>query len=183
MCFFGSLRNAFSGALPDTGFMKHDWGGLYLETNQFEGQLPAAAVSPASVEYVVAGNTRIEGSIPSALGALGTSLIAVSMPKLVMEGRIPAALARMKLANSSVVVGHGLIGPLPPIAATLRVFSAFSNKLFGHLPRLKLASQSAIVLHNNHLSCQLPRYEEVRPKFALVLLGNSFTEPYQFPAW
>eukprot|EP00971_Amphidinium_carterae_P032836 646372-Amphidinium_carterae.1 len=93
------------------------------------------------------------------------------------EGRIPASMGRLAVLNASMMLGFGLIGPLPPLPSTMYAISAFGNQLEGHLPELKLEPRSAIILHSNRFSCHLPWHERVQPAFALVLLGNSFTVP------
>eukprot|EP00971_Amphidinium_carterae_P250398 4970971-Amphidinium_carterae.1 len=79
-------RNAFTGALPEDGFGHHPWHGFCVQTNPLEGQLPALAVRQSDLKFIVAGDTGIEGSIPPSLGNLQANLIAVSLPKLHMQG-------------------------------------------------------------------------------------------------
>eukprot|EP00971_Amphidinium_carterae_P144080 2855161-Amphidinium_carterae.1 len=62
MILFWIARNAFAGTLPDHGFNGLGFTGMCVESTQLEGQLPGAAVSASSMEFVLAGNTRIEGS-------------------------------------------------------------------------------------------------------------------------
>eukprot|EP00971_Amphidinium_carterae_P021383 421986-Amphidinium_carterae.1 len=151
---FWIQSNAFAGTLPDEGFRSHTWEGVNVESNRLEGQLPESAVRFAGVKYVAAGDTRIEGAIPRSLGVTQCAVLkGVSFRRLALQGNIPPALSRMSCDEASLVLGHDLIGPLPPIAATLLAISGFGNKLEGHLPALEFyASQSAVVLHNNHFS-------------------------------
>eukprot|EP00971_Amphidinium_carterae_P012024 237330-Amphidinium_carterae.1 len=66
--------NTFAGAVPEKGLGSRFWNGLYLEANHLEGQLPGVVASSSDLEYIVAGKTWMEGSIPTELGVTQRSL-------------------------------------------------------------------------------------------------------------
>eukprot|EP00971_Amphidinium_carterae_P016554 327087-Amphidinium_carterae.1 len=91
---------------------------------------------------------------------------------------------RMHGASVRLVVGHRLRGLLPCVPrATLLALSIWANNLEGHLPDLQIQPRSDVILHSNHLSCQLPRNKLVRANFSTAMIGNRFAAPSRYPPW
>eukprot|EP00971_Amphidinium_carterae_P265293 5262614-Amphidinium_carterae.1 len=42
---------------------------------------------------------------------------------------------------------------------------------------------SVVLLHGNHFSCGLPRFQSHVPKVSTALVGNHFEQPTKFPPW
>eukprot|EP00971_Amphidinium_carterae_P300158 5963888-Amphidinium_carterae.1 len=82
---------------------------------------------------------------------------------------------------------------VPALKSVVRILSVHSNDLEGYLPSMRLNQRGKgyrVLAYNNHLSCLPPRHPGVKEPpqqaFAMVLMGNRFTEPRtfpEFPSW
>eukprot|EP00971_Amphidinium_carterae_P127477 2525952-Amphidinium_carterae.1 len=101
-------------------------------------------------------------------------------------------MSSLQVSGIILALGHGLTGDVPQLPGTISILSVFGNDLEGCLPQLKLQTLGKgyrVLAHSNWLSCALPTTPGLKPHveaFAMVLTGNSLTEPASFPdfpAW
>eukprot|EP00971_Amphidinium_carterae_P037319 733613-Amphidinium_carterae.1 len=192
--YFDVSSNFLAGLLPEEGLAT--FTDLYLwaiALNSFSGVLPVV-----NAEVVIFDQNYLQGTIPS-MPALymfvQRNLFAGSLPQIMQntfvssgslhEGTMPASLSRLSANDPTLVFGHGLAGTWPQVPGTLYVLSLPQNALQGHLPELHLDNSSVVLLESNHFSCMLPRNGGAKPRLAIALLGNRFTQPTggSFPAW
>ena len=80
---------------------------------------------------------------------------------------------------------QALEGVIPPFAATLHILSLQNNafKIMSDV-RFSKSMNSSVLVHNNLLSCHLPRCGNATAKVSLSGLGNQLSCPKRgFPKW
>ena len=103
-----------------------------------------------------------------------------------LNGPLPSALRRASALGIVTLANQWLEGGIPSFASTLSRFALHKNR-FSVLPDLHLKDNSAttaILLHNNLLSCHVPWCGNSSTGTSSVAIGNRLLYPKDaFPAW
>ena len=110
--------------------------GLYLNANRLSGTLPSALGDLGSLEVLSMTGNKLVGSIPSSVGRL-TSLRQLWLDSNSLTGSLPTSLVDMAALQSLYVSSNHLTGTLPDAIGTmasLEVLYVDTNSLSGTIP-------------------------------------------------
>ena len=103
-----------------------------------------------------------------------------------LNGPLPSALCQASHLKMVGINNHQMEGAIPSFTGTLSLLALHRNRL-KILPDLHLednASTTAVLLHDNELSCYVPRCGDVSVSTSIVAIGNRLRHPKgKFPAW
>ena len=109
-----------------------------------------------------------------------------SFAKQGLYGPLPSALCRASGLGIVAVASQRLEGGIPSFTSTLSRFALHKNR-FRVLPDLHLkdnAATTAILLHDNLLSCQVPWCRNSTAGISGIAIGNRLLHPKgEFPKW
>ena len=188
-------NNMLAGTIP-FGFTVS--GAVGIQKNKLIGSLPPDAISDTTTELICSGN-RLEGTLPqvyrrsrttgerNTLKFLDVSGMLGSASRL--RGPLPGTLARAR--DLSLLLAHNqeLQGNIPALSGTLNMLVLHRNRLKAMPGRLLLSTKegyySVILLHENLLSCDLPRLRTCGAMISIAALGNHLSYPTDgsFPTW
>ena len=157
--------------------------------NQLTGCLPRNLLA---VKYLVTSGNKLEGTMPKLMGHHLLMLGISGQPGRVgaLTGLLPAAIARCRFLIFLATSWQALEGIIPPLTATLQTLSLQNNK-FKVMSAVQFRDRkrsgeegSSVLVHNNLLSCDLPRCSNTSVMISLSGLGNQLSRPrHGFPAW
>jgi len=173
---FLDLRfNSFNGPVHPQVF-KLDLVGLFLNNNQFEGQLPNELGStPAS--YLTVANNKFTGPIPKTIGLAGNTLYEVLFRGNQLSGSLPYEIGLLKKARVFDVQKNSLTGPLPRSIACmwdLQILILAQNKFCGQVPKMvcKLPKIQNLTLDDNYFTKIGPACRKLVEKKVLTITNN-----------
>ena len=99
---------------------------------------------------------------------------------------MPSGLCRASELQYVAIANHHMEGAIPRITSTLSLLALHKNRL-QVLPNLHLvnsASATAILLHDNLLSCHVPWCRNASVRTSVIAIGNRLQYPKrEFPQW
>ena len=133
----------------------------------------------------------IEGTIPTAILTPQLKLLALpGRPNnaAALRGSLPREFARAAILNMLGASQQALEGVIPPLMGSLHTLGLQNNglKVMSDVRFDTQEFRSSVFLHNNLLSCQLPRGAKTTTarKISLTGLGNQLSLPKRgFPEW
>ena len=101
-----------------------------------------------------------------------------------LYGALPQGLGRARKLAFFMAHNQVLEGNVQALRSTLRVLALQAN-LLKSLSGIAFAKDHAVILlHNNLLSCHLPKSDRTLPDLSLVAIGNHLRHPDgDFPSW
>ena len=103
-----------------------------------------------------------------------------------LNGPIPSALCRAARLRILIITNHQMEGVIPPFARPLSLLALYKNrfKVLADAPLENDASKTAILVHDNLLSCYLPWCGNATARTSLSAVGNRLLHPKdEFPSW
>ena len=103
-----------------------------------------------------------------------------------LDGPLPSALRHASHLKSVAIACQHMQGDIPSFTATLLLLALHKNRL-KVLPDLQFednALKTAILLHDNLLSCHVPWCSNATASTSIIAIGNQLRHPKgEFPAW
>ncbi|ESQ27743.1 hypothetical protein EUTSA_v10018074mg [Eutrema salsugineum] len=156
---------------------------LYMDNNQFTGNIGKGLRSLTSLSMLDISNNNLTGVIPSWISEL-SSLNALLLSNNSLEGEIPISLLNMTNLNLLDLSANILSGEIPPHvkSSSPLVLLLQDNKLSGVIPDTLLTNVTVLDLRNNRLSGNIPEFINTQSIGILLLRGNNLTGriPRQF---
>ena len=103
-----------------------------------------------------------------------------------LDGPLPSALSQACHLKSMAIACQRLEGGIPPLTSTLSLLALHKNhlKVFPDLHFEGNRSTTAILLHDNLLSCHVPWCGNAAASTSIIAIGNRLRHPKgEFPAW
>ena len=184
-------NNRFEGTLP-LGFTVSR--SIGIQNNKLFGSLPTDAISDSTMELICSGN-RLEGTLPQLHHrSPGVSLRFLDVSGMIgsashLQGPLPGTLARAGRLSLLLAHSQEFQGDIPGLSGTLNLLVLHRNRLKSLPGRLLLSDKkgyySIILLHQNLLSCDVPRFNRFGATLSLAALGNHLWHPAvgAFPTW
>ncbi|XP_021599558.1 probable LRR receptor-like serine/threonine-protein kinase At3g47570 [Manihot esculenta] len=167
----GSLRMlqrldiTFNNLTADLGFFPSLTSCTYLDTlslsfNPLNVVLPVSIGNMSALQYFIAGECNIKGSIPVQIGNLST-IVQVELSSNKLTGSIPSVSRRLKQLQGLSLSGNQLQGAIPSDICGLESLDYLflnSNRLSGQIPTClsNLTSMRKLYLQNNNLGSAIP---------------------------
>ena len=179
---FAASDSQLSGSIPD-GIMTYRT--VLVHGNRLTGTLPVFR----DVRLLLASGNLFEGILPSTLSSelIMLGLSGVPGRSGGLNGPLPSALRQSSELQMLTLAYQQMDGVIPSFTSTLSLLALHKNRL-KVLPDIHLADdvalKTAILLHDNLLSCYVPACGNVTVKTSIVAIGNRLRYPKrQFPAW
>ena len=174
--------NKLSGSLP-SGLMSTQ-GAVLFCGNRLIGTLP----SLDTVVALMVSRNLLEGTVPNIVESrlrlldLGGEAGRVGG----LHGSLPSALHKASHLRLVAIATQQMEGIVPSFTSTLSLLSLHTNR-FKVLPEMHLednVSSTAVLLHDNLLSCHLPWCGNASASVSIIAIGNHLQHPKtEFPAW
>uniref|UniRef100_A0ACD5WS80 Uncharacterized protein n=1 Tax=Avena sativa TaxID=4498 RepID=A0ACD5WS80_AVESA len=179
--------NKFDGSIPDSLLSAYNLRQLYLYNNSFTGFIPSfsslSSLEELDLSYnkLKAGDwgfisslsncsrltllkldgNNLQGSLPSSIGDLSSSLEIFFLRNNKISGPIPPEIGNLKGLSWLVMDYNLLTGNIPPTIGNLysMVYLSFAqNELSGEIPDTigNLVQLSSLTLHRNNLTGKIP---------------------------
>ena len=157
---------------------------VLIHGNDLTGTLPVLT----DVMVLTASGNLLEGRVPSTISSELAMLDLSGVPGRSggMNGPLPRALRQASDLKVVTMANQQMDGGIPSFTSSLSVLALFKNRL-KVLPDTRFennASKTAILLHNNLLSCSVPVCDNVTARTSLIAIGNQLRRPKgELPAW
>ncbi|CAL5051868.1 unnamed protein product [Urochloa decumbens] len=168
--------NNFTGTVPSWLAKLPNLTAIYLSTNELTGKIPIALAKPqwesrfpgtlprmenlsSTLQYFIAYNNRITGSIPDTFANL-SKLLQLSLSGNNLSGKIPTRITAMNSLQDLDLSNNSLSGTIPEISrlTSLVELHLDNNKLTGRIPSSvgSLSQLQIMTLSRNSLSPTIP---------------------------
>ena len=182
---FSAYDNQMSGSIPSSIVRSHrKYLKVLLHANHLTGTVP---VFKDVMVLTASGNMlegRLPGTISSELAILDVSGVPVSSGGV--NGPLPWALRQASELKVLTMANQQIDGGIPSFTSSLSILALYKNRL-KVLPDIRFENDSlktAILLHDNVLSCSVPMCDNVAARASLIAIGNRLQYPKgEFPAW
>ena len=183
---FSAYDNQLSGSIP-YGIMRMHLAmnrKVLIHGNRLTGTLPVLN----GVVLLTASGNLLEGGLPGTISSKLAMLDLSGVPGRSggMNGPLPRALCQASDLKVMTMANQQMDGRIPAFTSSLSILALFKNRL-NVLPDIRFennASKTAILLHDNLLSCNVPVCDNVTVRTSLVAIGNRLRYPKgEFPAW
>ena len=180
-------KNQLSGSIGGAPAITCQW--FWVFENQLTGRLPQNLLA---VKQLLASGNMLEGTVPKVMTSHLSMLAISGQPGQTgaLTGHLPAVIRRCRVLLFLAASWQVLAGVIPPFATTLQTLSLQNNnfKVMSDARfedrKSKIFKGSSVLVHNNLLSCDLPRCGKEVVKISLSGLGNQLSFPKQaFPEW
>ena len=188
MRFISVHCNELSGTIPSGLFTQrqmHSYGTrVLIHGNRLTGSLPALK----DLEILVASGNLLEGRIPGTFNSKLSLLDLSGVPgrSVGLKGPLPPGLRQVSGLKSLTMANQQMDGFVPSLTSTLSLLALHKNR-FKVLSELHIKDQqekTAILLHDNFLSCYVPVCGNARANISIIAIGNRLCYPRgEFPAW
>ncbi|XP_052181872.1 putative receptor-like protein kinase At3g47110 [Diospyros lotus] len=134
---------------------------LVIDNNPFNGTLPSSIGNlPSSLGYFGASGCQLRGQIPDGIGNLKVNLLVLSDNNL--EGRIPTTIGRIDTLQRLYLGRNRMEGSIPDEACSLHSLGELylhNNKLSGPIPSCigNLGNLQVLFLDSNKLNSSIPK--------------------------
>ena len=178
---FAASGSQLSGSIPD-GIMT--FKTVVVHGNRLTGTLPVFR----DVRLLLASGNLLEGTLPSTPSRKLQVLDLSGVPGRSggLNGPLPSALRQSSELEMVTLANQQMDGGIPSFTSTLSLLALHKNRL-KVLPDIQLkdkALRTAILLHDNLLSCCVPACGNATVKTSIIAIGNRLCIPKgEFPAW
>ena len=183
---FSAYDNQFSGSIPTVIVRSHNANNIrvLVHGNRLTGTLPCLE----GVVLLTASGNLLEGRLPGTISSKLAMLDLSGVPGRSggMNGPLPRALCQASDLKVMTMANQQMDGGIPSFTSSLSILALFKNRL-NILPEIHFENnvlKTAILLHDNLLSCNIPVCDNVVPRASLIAIGNWLRHPKgEFPAW
>lgn len=153
---------------------------LYLDGNDFEGQVPMSLWSLRNLTTLILGGNRFNGSLPEDIGRCD-QLTHLNLSGNILTGLIPNSVSYLRNLKVLYLNKNKLSGPLPPgigNCSSLVEVEITSNNITGILPPeiCSLRSLETLFLDENQIEGPIPHcIESLISLRVLTIFGNRLT--------
>ncbi|XP_020079897.1 receptor-like protein 12 [Ananas comosus] len=167
-----SLSNtSIADSIPEW-FWNLSFSSVDLSHNQIRGKLPMS-LQFTSLEYLILGSNRLEGSIPS----LPNTLVMLDLSENSISGPFLSPISNMLQLSDLLLSSNQINGSIPSDICKLkylRVLALSNNSLAGELPQCwKNSSLQVLDLSNNNLAGEIPPSIGSLSSLTLLHLNNN----------
>jgi len=124
----------------------HELQHLRLFTNQFNETVPAELANLTRLESIHIRDNRLSGRIPTEMGLLSNTLIAMDFSQNAFTGSIPSELGQLTLLNQLSLYFNDLEGVVPTELAELVNVGTSATSVGTHVRALYLRPMEYVVL-------------------------------------
>ena len=183
---FSAHGNQFAGSIPSGMMRSHNAKNLkvLIHGNRLTGTLPVLK----GVVLLTASGNLLEGRLPGTISSQLAMLDLSGVPGRGggMNGPLPQALCQASDLKVMTMANQQMDGGIPSFTSSLSILALFKNRL-NILPEIHFENnvlKTAILLHDNLLSCSIPACDNVAARASLIAIGNRLRYPKgEFPAW
>jgi hypothetical protein len=173
--------NQFTGEIPASLGDLLGLSSLSLGSNQINGTIPASLGSLQNLHYLHLNDNQLSGEIPASLGSLAT-LRSLRLGLNQLTGDIPSSLGSLSELFNLDLSSNNLIGQIPSSFGSLSqiyTIDLSSNNLIGAILSSlgTLSRLSDLHLNNNNFTGSIPSTLIGQYLRILVLSNNSLSGP------
>ncbi|KAJ8564921.1 hypothetical protein K7X08_001381 [Anisodus acutangulus] len=172
----GMSYNQISGRIPSNICQLKELKVLSISYNKITGEIPKNIGCLAKLEEFYIGYNPINGKIPTSLGNIST-LQKLYCGNNRIVGEIPPELGNLSnLREIDFEENYNLIGEIPNAIfniSTLESIAFNLNNLSGKIPDIHLPNLVQLLLANNQLEGEIPRYITNASKLELLELSDN----------